>query len=52
MANWMEEMKKIQGRRGPMLVGGGGGWGRDQGEIGGKNCQEAATPFPIHFLRF
>ncbi len=51
-ANWMEEMKKIQGGRGPAPVGGGGGWGRDQGESGGKICQEAAAPPPAHFLRF
>ncbi len=53
-ANWMEEMKKIQGGRGPAPVGGGGGCGRDQGESGGKICQEAAAPPPppAHFLRF
>jgi hypothetical protein len=51
-ANWMEEMKKIQGHKGPVPMGGGGGWGRDQGEIGGKICQKVAMPPPAHFLRF
>jgi hypothetical protein len=51
-ANLMEEMTKIQGGRGPAPVGGGGGRGRDPGEIGGKIWQEAAAPPPKHFLRF
>jgi hypothetical protein len=48
----MEEMKKIQGRRGPTPVGRGGAQGRDQGEISGKICQEATVPPLTHFLRF
>jgi hypothetical protein len=51
-ANRMEEMKEIQGHTGPTPMGEGGGRGRDQGEIGGKICQEAAVPPLAHFLRF
>ncbi len=40
------------GPQGPTPMGGGGRRGRDQCEIGGKICQEVATPLPAHFLRF
>jgi hypothetical protein len=52
MANWMEEMKKIQRRMRPAPVGRGDGQRKDPGEIGDKICQKAVTPPPAHFLRF